>query len=68
MPRPLLERLQELQDALTHDRWRHFAIDVGEAIVELRRRENLLRTVDVNLGPDRDSLPPHAGPEVRPRP
>ena len=68
MPRPLLERLQELQDALTHDRWRHFAADVGEAIVELRRRENLLRTVDVNLGADRGSLPPHDGPEVRSRP
>ena len=54
MPRPMLDRLAELEAALTHDRWHHFAKDVREAIDELRRYQGLLHTVDVNIAKVRD--------------
>lgn len=47
MPRPLLDRLYDLEAALRLDRWRHFEKDVREAIEEIERLRKLLESVDV---------------------
>ena len=56
MPRPLLDRLHDLEHALKLDGWTHFAVDIREAIEELQRREELMQTVDIQLDARRSDL------------
>ena len=48
-PRPLLDRLYDLEHALKTDGWRHFAKDMREGIEELERLYKLTATVDVKV-------------------
>lgn len=57
MPRPLLDRLHDLEAALRVGGWVYFEKDIREAIEELQRREKLMQSVDVNLAESRATLP-----------
>jgi len=57
MPRPLLDRLFDIEHALKLDKQPFHAETIREAIEELQRREDLMRAVDVKIPGARDSLP-----------
>lgn len=52
MPRPLLDRLCDIEHALRLDKQPLHAVTIREAIEELMRREELMKSVDVNIGND----------------
>lgn len=56
MPRPLLDRLFDIEHALKLDKQPLHAETIREAIEELQRREELMRTVDVNIAKVRATL------------
>lgn len=56
MPRPLLDRLFDIEHALKLDNQPLHAETILEAIEELQRREELMKSVDVNIAPCRDRV------------
>lgn len=58
MPRPLLDRLFDLQHALKLEGWVYFEKDVEEAIIELQRRTEPAGEPEVNAANARARLAP----------
>lgn len=51
MPRPLLDRLHDVEHALKLDKLPLFSQDLREAIERIQHLERLLVSVDVDLSP-----------------